>query len=823
MSTALLAALVSLLAHVGLAWHLALAPLGDRTRGLGDYVAQYYPFHARLLHALGGSQLSDLTFSWTAGGGMGTLPDYAYYTSGPFPLLLLPFGLEHLDTGMLAMILLRLACVAAASALAIRRLTRARSVWLPAMLGVLASLSGWVFDTAIYTPMWIDGAIALPLLVLVGIWCLERRRFYLGTAVVALLFWSNFYSAWMGALGAVVLVVLYAAAERLRPVAVLAGMVRFAVVGALGCALTAWLLLPTLLATRNGIPYPGQIAEPSVPAVLTRLATMTEGVVSTPGLACASAPLALALGLPFARVRTLWARLVWFLGTLALAVASLTPTGVLVWSLGQAPHGNTYRFSFVITFALLVCAATCVSTACGTLRWPGPVATLVGALALGALAVLTVRVWFPSLHVSPDAWIGPVVAAALLWLGSWVSTRSDGRSPALRPLAATLVIVSLAEALAGGAFIDSKHDTFLARLNRKQGSYREYQARADLATRLADWPTYRVGTGYQPSSYPAARANTAAWLEEPALGYYSSTAELQTMAAFSGLGWNGRAGLRVFHDSPDPVADPLLAVRTRFWGDGAARWNDAMPMVRTVEKRTITPRVDLPDPWASRNALLDEPIYTTVVIRASLADGTPLRPTNGVITLPADQQVLFRAACPAGTRLSYSLRNFTGRWKMDGPEPPAFATHVGTLLADSNRANLRLTPRETWVATAFAGCLDQASLARQIDQTMIPRIEAGPGTISAQWSAPQLGTAIVAAPSIRGWSCQVDGRNRPVGQRGDLIAVDMRGGTDLTCHYVTPGLKRGAAVSGATLLLLLATAVGSRLLRRRRQLADQRG
>lgn len=114
-------------------------------------------------------------------------------------------------------------------------------------------------------------------------------------------------------------------------------------------------------------------------------------------------------------------------------------------------------------------------------------------------------------------------------------------------------------------------------------------------------------------------------------------------------------------------------------------------------------------------------------------------------------------------------------------------------------------------------CLDRARLDAAVDRmrkTGAVSVRVTDHGVRAQLPPGSTGTAVVAAPRIAGWSCA----GKPAESSLGLVAVPLAPDgttTSVDCSFRPPGLRSGAGLGGASLLVLLGIAVLS--VRRRRR------
>jgi len=222
-----------------------------------DGVAQHYPalyFLNDWLRGIAYNPGSGVPlWSWYIGLGADIISTLSFYIVGdPFALVSLAFRMRHLESAFALMQVLRVLAATLASMLYFRRLG---AKTLPAAAGsVIFVFATYMSFTGLLHPMFFNGMVFLPLL-LIGVEnVLERRRSWTLAVFVFVAAIGNFYFFYMLTL----ITMIYAVARyfqitdkttRWRGLAWQA--LRFCGYYAAGVALAAPILLPTLLAITN--------------------------------------------------------------------------------------------------------------------------------------------------------------------------------------------------------------------------------------------------------------------------------------------------------------------------------------------------------------------------------------------------------------------------------------------------------------------------------------------------------------------------------------------------------------------------------------------
>ncbi|MFI6691858.1 YfhO family protein [Streptomyces sp. NPDC050433] len=773
-------------------------PFGSGTRSVNDLGNQFVPFHAKLWDLLHGRGDGGLLLNWQSGYGTAFLPDLGTYLTSPFALLVGLFPRDRIDLAVYVITVLKMAAAGAAMAWLLLAMAKKRGDtapgrgaapwWVAGVLGATYALCGWSVIEASYNPMWLDGLIAFPMLCLVGEWVRAGRRPVLGPLVVALAWVANFYTAYMATLGAVLVLCVQlllgerAMRERVRV------LVRGAVTVLLGIGLAAPVLLPVVMGT--GHAYPGWTTEFKAAGwseVFARALPATYDFF-TPAVFLGGGALLLAAVLPFngavpRRERLAWAGLA---GVVALSL-QWGPTH-LVWHAFATPNGSPFRQTFVLSGLLVIAAWQCLAYG-----WPGRRALLGGSGVLAAVGLVA----------ATDALTGRrALALFVCGLAAAVAALLLVRLPRRRyaALAALLLVGGLAgQAAATTAYADRAR---LDRLDHYPAWGEAHDERAAALAEVDGWPRYRTDPGRTQIT-----ANDPLLLGGQGSSYYSShTPEVltRTLGAL-GAGWtsNGRA----VQSLDSPVVDAVFAVGARFRTEADDGSTDGAPVLSRAE---VPPLVTVRPPERTRPHYGRSPFRNQELLLGS-----------GVYSAPV------AGSCPAGREVFLWAPDYYGTARLGDAPPvmlrgdkPRWRAAV-TSLGIAERAGERVTFDREAPSTRTVACLDRTRLAAAVDRltrTGAVSVRVSDHGVRAQLPPGSTGTAVIAAPRIAGWSCG----GRPADSSLGLVAVPLDPDgttTSVDCSFRPPGLRSGAAVGGASLLVLLGIAVLS--VRRRRR--ERRG
>lgn len=796
------AVLTATILTVGLAVR-SIAPFGERGRGINDLGDQFVPFHAHLWDLLRGQSPSSWQWTWESGLGVPFVPDLATYLGNPLALTVALWPRTQLESAVLVVTLLTYAVAAAAMVTYLRRIRPEGHPLIAALLGAAYATCGWALDDASYVPMWLAGLVGLPLLALVGEWARERVHPVAGPFVVALVWFANYYTAYMATIGAGLLVLgrVIAAGEPWR-VAV-GSLLRATRQVVLGVAMTAVTLLPAYLAVRGAQPTPTTESPfASTPALLARFLPLTEGVGLSPGLFVGTATLVLLLTLPWNAAVALRERLTWtVLAGLTLASLQTEPTR-FVWHAFAAPNGSGYRQAYVVCGMAIVLAW--ISLTAGVRRW----AAVAGALTAGGV-VLVGR------GVTGTTRGTVLVAASLVVLTlAWLLLRDGSRSnfPRMgRVIGLVLALAVVAESLASWVVLDAQRaDRFSAVPAWGPANDRLLSALHGRTTALAG----------RSEVLPPVSANAPLLYGYQGVRYYSSTIPATTSRALVGLGVRWSGGGRVLSTQRDPGLDPLLGMGEVFTSQGYPAADGGSARGAGAAGRVIDGSAPAwsSTPWAAREALAGSSIYTTPSVEVHI-DGKvrPLTESGMRQRVLPGTRVGLDVSCPDGWTAQFwapeqggRLLSADGSTDLSTSAPGPVGSRVGAgvvtiRLRDGSGPALELDPGPLLALPASPiGCLDADALNRVIHEGN-GAVTTGKNSVKVTWSTPRTGSAVLPMTAVDGWACVgADGRPRALGTVSGLRTAQIHADRELTCSYRTPGLTLGAAATAIAALLALA-------------------
>ena len=336
---------------------LGIWPFAEETCMIVDMHHQYGPLLAKLRAMM--LEGSSFFYSFDLGMGASVLPAFAYYLASPLNVLLLLFPESLLAESIFLITILKNMLIAATFALCIQYVYGKRTPMVAAV-SLMYSMMMYVLAYS-WNVMWLDGVIALPLVVM-GFEHMMRRGKYLPYVLsLAYALYANYYIGFMLCVFLVLYFFAYLLRQKRDAKNNRMALWRFTLGSLLGGGLAMFLVLPTFLAlgqtSAAGAKMPDWDVYFELFDMLGRhLYRVTPTIRSRflPNVYCGIAAVVLVPlfamneGIPRRR------RMV-YMALLAVLAFSLPLNQVnLLWHGLHAPNDLPYRFSFLYCFVLLL-------------------------------------------------------------------------------------------------------------------------------------------------------------------------------------------------------------------------------------------------------------------------------------------------------------------------------------------------------------------------------------------------------------------------------------------------------------------------------------
>ncbi|MCP8858022.1 YfhO family protein [Latilactobacillus fuchuensis] len=337
-------------------------PFGGQTIMTVDLGQQYIDFFAYFRTTLL-QHPSTFLYSFAKGLGGDMLGVWAYYLMSPFNLVVLLTPGKWLSFGVWLIVLLKTGCTSLSMAYYLKKTRLATGWWLPTF-GIAFALSGFAIANQ-FNIMWLDALIWLPLIVLGIEQLFKPRHFWLYPISLAILLVVNYYMGYMVCLFVVAYFAWTLVCHHTTWRQTGRSILKF-IGGSLGAGLlAAWLLLPTFYQLTQS---KGQYTIQKIHWKLeyNPLKMLSKLIVGNfnfdqmpkgePNIFVGSLVLILFLAYFFTKKIPLKDRLAALVVTGFLGLSLCFEPLDLLWHGMQFPVWYPYRFSYVISFWLIVLA-----------------------------------------------------------------------------------------------------------------------------------------------------------------------------------------------------------------------------------------------------------------------------------------------------------------------------------------------------------------------------------------------------------------------------------------------------------------------------------
>lgn len=414
-------------------------PFGERSVLSLDLNAQYVYYYDYMYDVFAGKE--SLFYSWSrnlSGEFMGII---GYYLASPFNFLVWIYPREMITEGLMTMMLAKAGAAGLSCAFFLRN-HRSCDRMTTVLFSVMWALCGF-FIVQTMNPMWLDGLVALPLVAMGVERICDKRKFLLYVVSLVYIFVANFYIGYMTGIFSALYFLWYLASGRSknRHVGEYCGSVLMYGGGSV-CAIlmSCFMLLPVYKSLSNGkfefsdpdysLAENFNIADIFIKLFPTEYDTVRmEGM---PILYCGT--LALVCAVMYFTCRRFTARERISSGVLLgmmVLFMYIRPLDML-WHGGQMPNWLPYRYSFMISFLLIVFGAEAF----------GKIRKIPGRSFATAFVILLAMLLYADLaddneHYEPVLTIVvPLLILAAVLILAWVYRKYGAKKPACIALAA---------------------------------------------------------------------------------------------------------------------------------------------------------------------------------------------------------------------------------------------------------------------------------------------------------------------------------------------------------------------------------------------------
>lgn len=339
-------------------------PFGQRSVLALDLNAQYVSYFEYMYDVFAGEE--SIFYSWSRSFSGEFFGLFAYYLASPFNFIVWIFPRESITEGLVVMILAKCAACGLAASFYLKK-KRNFSDYTTILFSMMYALSGY-FTAQSINPMWLDGMIALPFIVMGVELACDKQRILPYVIPLLYIFYANYYIGFMCGIFSALYFLYYMICGRsnVRGYKEIAGAI-----GVYGFSSVAAILMscPLIIPVYKSLSL-GKLSDPDPDYSFVenfRLADMLEKLFPAtydtirpegmPMIYCGTLALIFAV-LYFAcgrvQLRTRISSGV-LLGTLTLSMF-VKPVDMM-WHGGQVPVWMPYRYSFCVIFLLVIFSA----------------------------------------------------------------------------------------------------------------------------------------------------------------------------------------------------------------------------------------------------------------------------------------------------------------------------------------------------------------------------------------------------------------------------------------------------------------------------------
>ena len=339
-------------------------PFGERSVLSLDLNAQYVYYYDYMYDVFAGKE--SLFYCWSrnlSGEFMGII---GYYLASPFNWLVWIFPRTMITEGLLTMMLAKAGAAGLAMAFLLKK-HRGYSDLTTEAFSVMFALCGY-FVVQTMNPMWLDGLVALPLVIMGVERVCDKRKYLLYALSLVYIFVANFYIGYMVGIFSALYFLYYIFSGRSankRLVQKLAAAVVYAAASVAAILMSCFMILPVYKSLSNGkftfqTPDYTPIENFNIADIFIKLFPTTYDTVRMEGLPilyCGTLALVFAAAYFFVKKFPARERIAGGMLIGVLVISMYIRPLDMMWHGGQLPNWLPYRYSFIISFLLLLFGA----------------------------------------------------------------------------------------------------------------------------------------------------------------------------------------------------------------------------------------------------------------------------------------------------------------------------------------------------------------------------------------------------------------------------------------------------------------------------------
>lgn len=340
-------------------------PFGVKSVLALDLNAQYVTYFDYMYDVFGGNE--SLFYTWSGSLSGEFFGTFVYYLASPFNFIVWLFPREIITEGIMTMLLVKSGAVALSAAFYLKK-HRGFSDYTTILFSVMFALCGY-FVAHTINPMWLDGLIALPLVIMGVERICQKKGFLLYTLSILYIFIANYYIGYMVGIFSALYILFYAFSRRIGKVSdyfKAAGIYAASSISAV--LMSCFVIIPAFKSLQNG--KLGRASELFSSDNLKENFNILDGFIKLfpgtydterpdglPMLYCGTLALIFALIYFMCRKISVRQKIAsgFLLGVMALSMY-IKPVDML-WHGGQVPVWMPFRYSFTVIFLLIIFGA----------------------------------------------------------------------------------------------------------------------------------------------------------------------------------------------------------------------------------------------------------------------------------------------------------------------------------------------------------------------------------------------------------------------------------------------------------------------------------
>ena len=832
-------------------------PFGARSVLSLDLNAQYVYYYDYMYDVFAGDE--SIWYSWSrnlSGEFMGII---GYYLASPFNLLVWIFPREWITEGLMTMMLAKAGASGLACAFFLKK-HRGCGRTATVCFSVMWALCGY-FVVQTMNPMWLDGLVALPLVAMGVERICDKRRFMLYVLSLVYIFVANFYIGYMVGIFSALYFAWYLASGKSvnKCFGEYCGSVlMYGVSSVSGILMSCFMILPVYKSLSNGKfafsdPDYSLVENFNIADIFIKLFPTEYDTVRMEGMPILYAgTLALVCTILYFTCRRFTAR---------ERISSAVLAGVMVlcmyirpvdmmWHGGQMPNWLPYRYSFMISFLLIILGAQAFDKL-DKVRGRGFAA---------AFAVPFAMLLYADLGDESEYYeqvltvVIPLACLAVMLILAWAYKKHRGKA----------MCIVLAVCVCGEAFLNTSQSLYQMHDDIVFSTRESYRWDIPLTRGVTEQIHEQDPDFYRMEKTFHRCVNDDIALRMYGMSHSSSTLNAKAIALLKSLGFAAREHYTRY-DGATELTDDIFGVRYVFATD-----SKTVPYTETVPVETETAisvyknTDELGIAYLADKGIIGFDLNEYSPFQAQNKLASMLSGKKGTAVFKAIDDVTFdseniKIGSTTDAHYSYRKKNkdsdawieYTVTATADGPVYMYLPTkyeretqlyvndiyrgnyflyenysieYLGTYSkGDTFRVKLKLLDDAVYFTNAWFYYIDAASMQRfhtAMDglnaSTTLTRT--GGCTLEISVNAPEDCALFTTIPAEEGWTVKIDGEyvNWDTCLDDSLIAVPVKAGQHtIVLNFYPAGLSTGLILSGIGMMILAGMIIICSMIRRR--------